>query len=307
MKVFITGGTGMVGSACVPALVQAGHEVTALARSESSASKVKELGAKHVVMGTNTDLEIMRKAAAESEAVVHLAFDHNLAIYKDGMVQASAVDREAIRAMGDSLRPESYLITAADVLGGTGPFETDMKAHDDPAPRAATEKVTLDYVQKGIKAYSLRLAPIVHYDEGIHTFIVMHAAKAKEAGFVATLEGSTWPCTHANDVASLVAHVLEGKVPPGSAVHATAEEVPMVEVFGTMADKMGLPLRPMSPEDITEHLGEFLGWTVTSSIPISSELTRQWTGWQPKDIGIKEQIRRNYDFDQKHWAVNGGK
>ena len=98
MRVFVTGASGWIGSAVVPELLAAGHEVTGLARSEESAARLRAAGATPLP-GSLDDLESIRAGAAASDGVVHLAFKHDFSDYAG----AGRSERAAIETIGDAL------------------------------------------------------------------------------------------------------------------------------------------------------------------------------------------------------------
>src|SRR6201995_3253056 len=119
MRVFVTGASGWIGSALVPELIGAGHQVVGLARSDASAAALTAAGAE-VVRGTIDDLDILRDAAARSDGVIHLAFKHDIAF--SGQFDAAAdADRAAVETFGDALAGSDRPFVLAPGLLGLAP------------------------------------------------------------------------------------------------------------------------------------------------------------------------------------------
>jgi nucleoside-diphosphate-sugar epimerase len=305
MRVFVTGASGWIGSAVVPELLGAGHEVVGLARSDAAAAALTAAGAE-VHRGTLDDLESLRDAAAASDGVIHLAFKHDLAFSGDFQGAADA-DRRAVETFGEALAgSDRPFVLASGLLGITpGHVATEQDGHGSHAAVAAfgggpqarweTAELTLSFASRGVRSSIVRLPPTNHGD-GDNGFMATLVGIARERGVSGYIgDGANrWPAVHRLDSARLFRLALE-QAPAGSTLHAVAEEgVPIREIAETIGRRLELPVVSVSPEDAGEHftwLGGFLGLDA----PASSAQTRELLGWQPTRPGLIE------DLDEGHY------
>ncbi|HVQ95536.1 MAG TPA: SDR family oxidoreductase [Mycobacteriales bacterium] len=306
MRIFVTGASGWIGSAVVPELIGAGHQVTGLARSDSSAAALAAAGAQ-VRRGTLDDLDSLRSAAAGSDGVIHLAFKHDIAFSGDFQGAADA-DRRAVETIGAELAgSDRPFVLASGTLGLTpGRVATERDGHDpDPAAtpliggartRLGTAQLTLALAARQVRSSVVRLPPTVHGegDTGFMAALVGIARDKGVAGYVG--DGSNrWPAAHRLDAAHLFRLALE-QAPAGSTLHAVADEgVPIravAEVFGRHLD---LPVVSIAPADAAGHFG-WLGGFIATDSPAASTLTRDLLGWHPTQPGLIDDLDKGHYF-----------
>lgn len=297
MRVFVTGGTGLVGSAVIPQLIKDGHLVTALARSDSSSTKITSFGAR-AIKGVHTDCDVLRKAASEADGVIHLAFNHDLIAVPGGIVQACNEDRAAIAALCDGLlanknSTDKVFINTSGTLGSLGPDETSTKEPNEHNPRGLSETLTLSYNQPGLRTMNVRLAPVVHGPGYEHPFVSSQISAAKKNGFAAYVgDGQQlWPSIHTLDAGALYAKALV-KSPGGVNLHAIDEEgVPVKDIANFIARKLGLKTKsiPMDDPDL-QALG-FVGTVMSLGGKTTSKMTRAWLSWEPKEYGFFQELQ----------------
>src|SRR3954453_1136446 len=254
MRIFVTGASGWIGSATVPELLQAGHEVVGLARSDAAAEKVAALGAE-VRRGELDDVEGLRAAAADAEGVVHLGYNHDFSRMPD----AARTDRAAITALGEALEGSGGpLVMAAGVLGlapgrlGTEDDRPDPAAH----PRVANAEAALAFADRGVRPIVARFSPTVH-GEGDYGFISVLAGVAREKGVAAYVgDGANrWPAVHVRDAGRLLALAVD-QAPAGTILHAAAEEgVPARAIAEAIGRALGVPTESIPVERAAEHFG----------------------------------------------------
>lgn len=298
MRIFVTGASGWVGSATVPELIAAGHDVIGLARSEQSAAAIEAAGAR-VHRGSLEDLDGLASAASAADGVIHLAFIHDFANF-----EASAlVDRSAIEAFGNVLAGTGKPLVIASGTGavsGAGGIRTERDGGDPNsavAPRVLNEQIALSLAERGVRAAAVRLPPTVH-GAGDHGFVPRLIDVARERGVAAYVgDGSNrWPAVHRSDAARVFRLAIED-APAGSALHAVAEEgVEMREIARVFSEHLGVPTASISREDAGEHFG-FLGAFVGADVPASSAITRELLGWSPSEIGLLADLEQGHYFE----------
>ncbi|MEV5943947.1 SDR family oxidoreductase [Streptomyces sp. NPDC051994] len=299
MRIFVTGASGWLGSAVVPALFDAGHQVVGLARSDASAHALKAAGAE-VVRGTVDDLTVLRDAAAVLDGVIHLAFKHDIAFSGDYQGAAEA-DRRAVDTFGDVLAGTNRPFVLASGMIGLAPgrvaTERDTPTIDGSpfSMRAATAQAAVALASRGVRSSVVRLSPTCHGD-GDNGFIPMLVATARAKGVSGYLgDGSNrWPAVHRLDAARLFRLAVE-KAPAGSVLHGVAEEgVTIRDVAEVIGRHLDVPVASVAPEAAAEHF-TWLSGVVGLDSPASSALTRELLDWQPTLPGLLE------DLDQGHY------
>jgi nucleoside-diphosphate-sugar epimerase len=308
MRVFVTGASGWIGSGVVPELIGAGHQVIGLARSDASAAALTAAGAA-VHRGTLDDLDSLRRAAVESDGVIHLAFKHDIA-FSGGFQDAADADRRAVETLGEALAgSDRPLVIASGTLGlASGRVGTERDGHDPssamaasgggPQTRRATAELVLSLATRGVRSSVVRLPPTNH-GEGDNGFVadLVRIARDKGASGHVGDGANRWPAVHRLDSARLFRLALE-RAPAGSTLHAVADEgVPIHDVAAVIGRHLHLPVVSISPEEAGEHFG-WLGAFIGIDSPASSALTRELLGWQPTYPGLID------DLDQGHYFSN---
>jgi nucleoside-diphosphate-sugar epimerase len=303
MRIFVTGASGYIGTALSKELLAHGHTVVGLARSDASAEAIKALGAE-VQRGNIDDLDVLRAAAAASDGVAHLAFDHELMLRGDH-AGATAKDIAVVTGIGEALAGTNkpFVISSATLLvGPVGPGSDE----NTPAPlegafnsgRASSEQFVGDLAQKGVRSGIVRLPPTVHGgDLQAFSFTKQLIATARKHGYAGYAnEQARWPAANVFDVAVLYRLVLE-KGEPGRRYHATADEGNRLrDIAGAIGAHLGIPVKPVPEEEVAAHFG-FLSRIVGTNNLTPSALTREWTGWTPKYPGLVEELKAGKCFD----------
>lgn len=275
MNVFITGATGWVGSAVVQQLLDAGHRVTGLARSEDKAGKLRATGAS-MLLGTLDDLALLREAAGAADAVIHTAFSHDFSKF----AQSAEQDARAIETLGSALEGSGrqLIVTSGVALLAPGRLatEADVPPTGPSYPRRS-EAAARALAVRGVRTSTIRLAPSVH-GLGDQGFVPILIRLAREKGVSAYIgEGTNrWPAVHRLDAARLYRQVLE-REGNESAWHAVADEgIAFRDIAEVIGRRLGLPVESRA----ADHFGWFAGFAA-ADMPTSSRRTRQLLGWEP--------------------------
>ncbi|GAB3613691.1 SDR family oxidoreductase [Humibacter ginsengisoli] len=303
MRVFITGASGHIGSLVTAELIENGHEVLGLARSDASAQRITELGGEPV-LGTIDDTDRLAELAATSDGVVNLAFKHDAGDF----AAAAASDRALIEAIGRALEGSGKPFLAASgtmmLAGSTSPGDvgtesTPIEVARAQNPRAISEQQLLGLSDRGIRSAALRFAPTVHGPSDLHGFIPALIRFARENGYAAYVgDGENrWPAVHNIDAAHLIVLGLE-RAPGGMPLHAVADEgIPFRRIAEAIGRGAGVPVRSISPEEAAGTMG-LIGTVAAIDNPTSSTETREVLGWAPTHPGLLEDLAASFYFNR---------
>ena len=296
MRVFVTGATGFIGSAVVRELIEAGHQVLGLARSDRAAGILARLGAE-AHQGELSDLGSLGAGARACEAVIHLGFVHDSGDFP----AAAATDREAITAIGDALANSDkvFVGTSGTMLlapGRPGTEDDAADPHSAASFRVASEQAALAMAERGVRASVVRPAPSVH-GEGDKGFVPMLIRLARDTGMSAYVgDGrNRWPAVHRLDAARLFRLALE-RGAAGARFHAVGDEgIAFREIAGVIGRRLDVPVMSKSPEEAADHFGP-LHFVVSADNPASNARTRERLGWNPDQPGLMADLDGSHYF-----------
>ena len=290
MRVFLTGAGGWIGSAVASDLLEAGHSVVGLARSEDGAAELAAAGMTPLV-GSLTDLDVLRRAADAADGVIHTAFGLDFSDY----AKLSAEDSAAIEAFGDVYAGSDRPIVVTSGLG-TLPagktFTEDARPAVIPKYPRTSEQTAFALAERGVRASVVRPARSVHGVGERHGFVPQFVDLARKMGVSAYVgDGQNpWPAVHRLDAGRVFRLALERGV-GGEAYHAVAEGVPFRLMAEAIGRQVGVPATSLTAEEAEAHFGGLAVW-VTGSGSVSAEKTRAALGWRPREIGLIADIDR---------------
>ncbi|MGB3351920.1 MAG: SDR family oxidoreductase [Mycobacterium sp.] len=284
MRVFVTGGTGTIGSPVLTELLGNGHTVLALARSDASATSLSDAGAE-VLRGTLLDLDVLRDGVRRTDGVIHLAFGHEAAT-PDALAREIVAETAALEAMGNEFLGSGRPIVVASGtpwIAGRASTEADPPPTEGPVGGRGRAVVTLlGLASQGVRSVAVRIPRTAH-DDGKGGFAGVLATTARRTGVAGYPGDGTqrWPAVHARDAAVVFRLALES-APPGTSWHAVDEEgVAVRDIAAVVGRRLGLPVQSVPQEEF----GPF-GEIFALDQPASSRHTRDVLGWRPTHPGL---------------------
>jgi nucleoside-diphosphate-sugar epimerase len=288
MRVFVTGATGFIGMELVKELIEAGHQVRGLARSDAGAEQLKAAGAE-MHRGDLEDHDSLRSGATGMDAVVNLAFNHDFSKF----AQNAEDEIKAIEALGSVLEPGKLLVVTNGIGGGAPGHvrkESDPPADSPRMPRRP-EQAAQAVAAKGVHVAIVRL-PQVHdtRKQGLVTRVIQIAREKGVSAYVGA-GANRWAAAPLKDVAHLYRLAVENTGPAMTTYHAVQEEgVSLRDIAETIGKGLKVPLVSIPTEKAGEHFGMFFGHAATQDMPASSEWTRKTLGWKPTGPGLIEDL-----------------
>ena len=291
MRILVTGANGFIGSALIPELIQAGHQVIGLTRSDDGMEAVEKAGAE-ALRGDLNDLEGLRRAVEHSEGVIHTAFNHDFSRFTVSCEE----DRQAITAMGEALagsnRPMviTSSIGSSNTVPGTLPSEDNPTASSKVFPRAASDEAALALADRGINVSIMR-NPQIHdaVKQGLVSDLVKLARQKRCAAYIG--DGlNRWSATHIFDAVHVYRLAIE-KAQMGAIYHAVAEDgIALREIAEVIAKGLKVSTASITEGEAPDHFGwliKFAGRELTAS----GRLTQQRLNWAPSGVGLLDDLR----------------
>jgi nucleoside-diphosphate-sugar epimerase len=282
LRVFLTGATGFIGTAVARELIDHGHSVLGVARTDAAAKTLAGRGVEPH-RGSLTDHASFIAGATACDAVIHCAFIHDFSKFMENI----EIEKATVRAMLAALEGSGKPLIATSGLAMLAPGETATEAHNAARHgRGETEGMVRDAAGRGLKTAVIRLPPITHEDGsgGFLGPLALIAKDKKMAGYVGD-GANRWPAGNRADAAALYRLALE-RGEPGAAYHAVGDEgVATRDIAGAIGKRLNLPVEAVAPEAAVGHFG-WLGMFIGVDMPATSYVTQDKLGWTPTHTGL---------------------
>ncbi|PNP42053.1 hypothetical protein THARTR1_11200 [Trichoderma harzianum] len=292
---FITGASGYIGSKITELAIADGYIVRGLSRSTKNDDKLRDIGAEPV-RGSIDSFELLTVESAKADIVMHLVDTWGAHFNED----YSAVVRDNNLAIDAIVKGIQGTTKTLIVASGSAIVKPDPEHNetDEASPlnidginrRYECEQYALDQESKGIRVYSIRLAPYVYGHGGSGIALFMHLALQRGTS-VYVGDGSRRTSTvHVNDAARLFLLVAK-QAPPSSIYNCTSDNyVTVGDLAKAMAEALGLPVKSMAEEEAIAQLGPVFGKFISLENIASSAKAVRELGWKPKEVGVLEDM-----------------
>ncbi|VEU22709.1 DEKNAAC103789 [Brettanomyces naardenensis] len=294
MKLFITGASGLVGSAVTTELLSHGYSILALARSDKTAETLEKKGVE-VIRGVFSSPETLAAGVSQADGVIHLGFVHDFNHFPESLKTDKAVIAAILEALKGTDKP--FIMISVNSL------DTEFADEDTPysqAPaavnRTLNEKFAFDFAAANhLNVMSVRLPPTVHGHTDFRGFIPIIVAGDKKYGSAIYLGkgDNLWSAVNVADAATLIRLALE-KGKPGARYNAIGESgIAFKTIAEAIGKKYGLPVKSVTPEEGAKVIGVLVGFAGRGQ-KVSSEKTKKELGWEVKGAGLLEDIKNFY-------------
>lgn len=293
MRVLVTGAGGHIGSAVVPELIAGGHQVVGLARSDASIEAVAALGAE-ARRGDIGDPDVARAAAADADAVVHLAFDNDAALAGD-LAGAATRDLAVIAAFGEALAGTGKALVG---IGMRATGREDVDAMIVQNPRFAVSSAIEAMTDRDVRSVLVAVPPVVHSSRDRIGFVPTLIQIARSTGLSGYIDRGTnpWPAVHTQDLGLLFRLAVED-APAGTQLLGAAEgDVTTRDIAEAIGRQMGLPAVSIAADAAADHFGPFAQLMTLDFPPMAGEQTRTLLGWEPTRPGLIADIEEGHYF-----------
>lgn len=293
MKVFLTGATGFIGSAIIPELIDAGHQVLGLTRSDADANALTAAGAQPH-RGSLDDLDSLRDGVSQADGVIHCAYSKDLS----NMEETSKQESKAIEALASGLRGSDrpLIITSVAAMGAAAPGQLALEEYyspNTPNPRKATEIAGATAAEHGVNVSVVRLSQIHNLVKQGFASSLLQVAREKGVSAYISDGADRWAAAHLLDVAHLYRLVLE-KHEPGARYNAVAEEgIALREIAEVIGAGLKIPVVSLSLEEAKSHFG-WLAMFVGMDMSASSLRTQHQLNWQPTGPGLLHDLEQAF-------------
>ena len=288
MHIFVTGGTGFIGSPVVEKLIASGHRVSGLCRSDES-ERILEAAGAETLRGGMDDLDALKRGAVAADGVIHLAFNNDFDRYDASVAE----DLAAVKALGSALvgSGKPLVITSGTLMvASLGRVATEQDEGAIDTPRVAAERAAIELAHRGVRSSVVRLAPCVHDEQrqGIASVLCQIALEKRISAYIG--DGlNCWPAVCRDDAAELFCRAVES-APAGTRLHAVGEEaIPLKTVAEAIGRSLNVPVASVSGEEAKAHFGWFAG-VLSADNPTSGGFTQKTMGWHPSTRSLVSDI-----------------
>ncbi|PQE04301.1 alcohol dehydrogenase protein [Rutstroemia sp. NJR-2017a BBW] len=274
-QIFLTGASGYVGSVITEIAVANGYVVHGLSRSESADERIRRFGGVPVRGDLNSH-DVLSQESHKADIVIHLATSYDLSVpsYDDVFPSDKAALDTIAKPMEGTNKP--LVVTSGTLIVAVDP----------------TGDYALSVKDKGIRITAIRLAPFVYGRGGSGVKLFMNMSL--QSGGVMCVDNGTNRTTvvHVDDAARLYLLVAENAKAGEIYNASSATDVTAREMSEGIAEALGLPIRSLTRAEAVARFGETLSRFLTAENRASGAKARNELGWEPKEIGILEEIKK---------------